>query len=170
MIMRWSISLGHPSFSPLPWPAAVGVGHFQVATGKPPHKIIHAWCRVGNLYPGGVLVTHLVLIAHPISEHRNRFVVHHSQSSLPQATILIGSGIGVTPFASILKHILYRQKRRSLGTFRHVEFFYIFRDTLSFGWFQSLLQEVEAAQTNRMSRLDALLSLPPVMATDFRLF
>lgn len=83
-----------------------------------------------------------------------------------QVAVLIGAGIGeipsliylyrpsiklegVTPFASILKHIWYRQKRQSLGTLRRVEFFWICRDAPSFGWFQSLLQEVEAAQADR---------------------
>ncbi len=59
--------------------------------------------------------------------------------------------IGVTPFASILKHIWYRQQSRHLGSLRRVEFFWICRDAPSFGWFQSLLQEVEAAQADRKS-------------------
>jgi NADPH oxidase len=56
---------------------------------------------------------------------------------------------GVTPFASILKHIWYRQKKGSLKSLRRVEFFWVCRDAPSFGWFQSLLQEVEAAQADR---------------------
>lgn len=59
--------------------------------------------------------------------------------------------LGVTPFASILKHIWYRQKRGKLGSLRRVEFFWVCRDAPSFGWFQSLLQEVEAAQADRKS-------------------
>jgi NADPH oxidase len=65
-----------------------------------------------------------------------------------EVAILIGAGIGVTPFASILKHIWYRQKKGNLGTLRRVEFFWVCRDAPSFGWFQSLLQEVEAAQAD----------------------
>lgn len=65
-----------------------------------------------------------------------------------EVAVLIGAGIGVTPFASILKHIWYRQKRGTLGTLRRVEFFWVCRDAPSFGWFQSLLQEVEAAQAD----------------------
>jgi NADPH oxidase len=65
-----------------------------------------------------------------------------------EVAILIGAGIGVTPFASILKHIWYRQKKGTLGTLRRVEFFWVCRDAPSFGWFQSLLQEVEAAQAD----------------------
>jgi len=62
--------------------------------------------------------------------------------------VLVGAGIGVTPFAGILKHIWYRQKRGALGALRRVEFFWVCRDAPSFGWFQSLLQEVEAAQSD----------------------
>jgi len=58
---------------------------------------------------------------------------------------------GVTPFASILKHIWYRQKKGKLNSLRRVEFFWLCRDPPSFGWFQSLLQEVESAQADRMS-------------------
>lgn len=65
-----------------------------------------------------------------------------------EVAVLIGAGIGVTPFASILKHIWYRQKRGNLGTLRRVEFFWVCRDAPSFGWFQSLLAEVEAAQAD----------------------
>ncbi|KAH9950425.1 NADPH oxidase [Amylocystis lapponica] len=63
-----------------------------------------------------------------------------------EVAVLIGAGIGVTPFASILKHIWYRQKKGSLLSLRRVEFFWVCRDAPSFGWFQTLLQEVEAAQ------------------------
>jgi len=65
-----------------------------------------------------------------------------------EVAVLVGAGIGVTPFASILKHIWYRQKKGNLGALRRVEFFWVCRDTPSFGWFQSLLQEVEAAQVD----------------------
>lgn len=66
-----------------------------------------------------------------------------------EVAVLIGAGIGVTPFASILKHIWYRQRKGTLGSLKRVEFFWVCRDAPSFGWFQSLLQEVEAAQADR---------------------
>jgi NADPH oxidase len=65
-----------------------------------------------------------------------------------EVAVLVGAGIGVTPFASILKHIWYRQRAGNLASLRRVEFFWICRDAPSFGWFQSLLQEVEAAQVD----------------------
>lgn len=68
--------------------------------------------------------------------------------SSAEVAVLIGAGIGVTPFASILKHIWYKQRSGKVGTLRRVEFFWICRDTPSFGWFQNLLQDVEAAQVD----------------------
>lgn len=55
---------------------------------------------------------------------------------------------GVTPFASILKDIWYRQRENRLGSLRRVEFFWICRDAPAFGWFQSVLAEVEASQAD----------------------
>ncbi|GLB36080.1 putative NADPH oxidase [Lyophyllum shimeji] len=46
------------------------------------------------------------------------------------------------------QNIWYRQRKGTLGTLRRVEFFWVCRDAPSFGWFQSLLQEVEAAQAD----------------------
>ncbi|TYJ54144.1 hypothetical protein B9479_005242 [Cryptococcus floricola] len=65
-----------------------------------------------------------------------------------EVAVLIGAGIGVTPFASILKHIWYAQRRGQCGALRRVEFIWSCRDTGTFGWFQSLLEEIEAAQTD----------------------
>lgn len=65
-----------------------------------------------------------------------------------EVAVLVGAGIGVTPFASILKHIWYQQRKGKLGSLKRVEFFWVCRDAPSFGWFQSLLQEVEAAQAD----------------------
>ncbi|KAB5588383.1 NADPH oxidase isoform 1 [Ceratobasidium theobromae] len=65
-----------------------------------------------------------------------------------EVAILIGTGISVTPFVSIHKHIWYCQRRGNLGTLRRVEFFWICHDAPPFWWFQALLQEVEATQTD----------------------
>ncbi|KAF7562379.1 hypothetical protein G7046_g1739 [Stylonectria norvegica] len=62
-----------------------------------------------------------------------------------EVSVLVGAGIGVTPFASILKSIWYRmnypQKKTRLSK---VYFFWICRDFESFEWFRSLLLAVEA--------------------------
>ncbi|KAK2753830.1 hypothetical protein FQN55_000194 [Onygenales sp. PD_40] len=62
-----------------------------------------------------------------------------------EVAMLVGAGIGVTPFASILKSIWYRmnypQKKTRL---RKVYFFWVCRDFGSFEWFRSLLLAIEA--------------------------
>ncbi|GAA5908982.1 hypothetical protein JCM5296_002101 [Sporobolomyces johnsonii] len=65
-----------------------------------------------------------------------------------EVAILVGAGIGVTPFASILKNIWYKQRQNQLGALRRVHFVWINRDTGSFEWFQSLLKGLEEAQTD----------------------
>ncbi|CAG8583119.1 10653_t:CDS:2 [Diversispora eburnea] len=57
--------------------------------------------------------------------------------------ILIGCGIGVTPFASILRNIWYQQKNGKSSQLKRVEFIWICQDIGSFEWFQSLLKTLE---------------------------
>ncbi|KAF2237501.1 cytochrome b-245 heavy chain subunit beta [Viridothelium virens] len=62
-----------------------------------------------------------------------------------EVAILCGAGIGVTPFASILKSIWYRMNYPQGKTrLRKVYFFWICRDFGSFEWFRSLLLAIEA--------------------------
>jgi NADPH oxidase len=84
-----------------------------------------------------------ILIGAGIGEHISHVVIVHF------SVFWRFHSSGVTPFASILKHIWYRQKKGNIGSLRRVEFFWVCRDAPSFGWFQSLLQEVEAAQVDR---------------------
>ncbi|GAA5939361.1 hypothetical protein JCM1841_006714 [Sporobolomyces salmonicolor] len=65
-----------------------------------------------------------------------------------EVAVLVGTGIGVTPFASILKNIWYKQRQNHLGALRRVHFVWINRDTGNFEWFQSLLKRLEEAQTD----------------------
>ncbi|CAI2165112.1 14535_t:CDS:2 [Funneliformis geosporum] len=61
-----------------------------------------------------------------------------------EVSMLVGAGIGVTPFASILKSIWYRVNYPKKSTkLRKVYFFWICRDYDSFEWFQSLLSAIE---------------------------
>lgn len=62
-----------------------------------------------------------------------------------ETAVLVGAGIGVTPFASILKSIWYRMNYPQGKTrLRKVYFFWICRDFGSFEWFRSLLLAIEA--------------------------
>lgn len=61
-----------------------------------------------------------------------------------ETSVLVGAGIGVTPFASILKSIWYRMNYPKEKTrLSKVYFFWICRDFGSFEWFRSLLMAVE---------------------------
>ncbi|MCJ1388732.1 hypothetical protein MMC18_001581 [Xylographa bjoerkii] len=62
-----------------------------------------------------------------------------------EVSILIGTGIGVTPWASILKNIWHlRASPNPPQRLRRVEFIWVCKDTSSFEWFQALLSSLEA--------------------------
>ena len=77
--------------------------------------------------------------------------------------VLIGTGIGITPFASILQSIMFRYWRHKktcpncnfkwtdeeidgLFNLKKVDFFWINRDHTSFEWFVDLLSQLETEQ------------------------
>ncbi|KAG0309889.1 hypothetical protein BGZ98_003432 [Dissophora globulifera] len=61
-----------------------------------------------------------------------------------EIAVLVGAGIGVTPFASVLKHIWYSvMQPTKIITLRKVYFFWVCRDRDAFEWFQDLLIALE---------------------------
>ncbi|CAN9515137.1 unnamed protein product [Ophioblennius macclurei] len=64
--------------------------------------------------------------------------------------MLVGAGIGVTPFASILKSIWYKFKNSNpnLRT-RKIYFYWLCRETYAFEWFADLLQGLEREMEER---------------------
>lgn len=78
--------------------------------------------------------------------------------------VFIGTGIGITPFASILQSIMHRQEELnhtcpkcehnftkgqvSMGRLNKVDFFWINRDQTSFEWFIDLMSQLEAEQAS----------------------
>nr|XP_034987607.1 NADPH oxidase 5 [Zootoca vivipara] len=67
--------------------------------------------------------------------------------------VLIGAGIGITPFASILQSIMFRHRMRKQTSSSQenmkllkVDFIWINRDQKSFEWFVSLLTQLEINQ------------------------
>jgi len=61
-----------------------------------------------------------------------------------EIAVLIGTGIGVTPWASILKNIWHLRNGPNPPTrLRRVEFIWVCKDTNSFEWFQTLLSSLE---------------------------
>ncbi|GAA5871017.1 hypothetical protein JCM16303_001665 [Sporobolomyces ruberrimus] len=80
-----------------------------------------------------------------------------------EVSILIAGGIGVTPFASVLKHIWYRLNAPSQGEstrLRKVYFFWICRDFTSFEWFQTLLLALEAQDISGLIEIHTYLTSP----------
>ncbi|KAI9846625.1 MAG: hypothetical protein M1838_001224 [Thelocarpon superellum] len=62
-----------------------------------------------------------------------------------EIAVLIGTGIGVTPWAAILKNIWHlRNGPNPPKRLRRVEFIWVCKDTSSFEWFQNLLSSLEA--------------------------
>ncbi|KAG9241866.1 ferric reductase NAD binding domain-containing protein [Calycina marina] len=61
-----------------------------------------------------------------------------------EIAVLIGTGIGVTPWAAILKNIWHmRRGPKPPKRLRRVEFIWVCKDTTSFEWFQTLLSSLE---------------------------
>uniref|UniRef100_A0AAR2ISC2 FAD-binding FR-type domain-containing protein n=1 Tax=Pygocentrus nattereri TaxID=42514 RepID=A0AAR2ISC2_PYGNA len=67
-----------------------------------------------------------------------------------EVSMLVGAGIGVTPFASILKSIWYKFKDSNpkLRT-RKIYFYWLCRETHAFEWFADLLQVLEKEMDER---------------------
>jgi NADPH oxidase 1 len=62
-----------------------------------------------------------------------------------EVAILIGTGVGVTPWASILKNIWHiRNGPNPPKRLKRVEFIWVCKDVTSFEWFQTLLSSLEA--------------------------
>ncbi|XP_066276251.1 cytochrome b-245 heavy chain-like [Branchiostoma lanceolatum] len=67
-----------------------------------------------------------------------------------QVGVLVGAGIGVTPFASVLKYIWYQYCNPDITLkLKKVYFYWICPDTLSFEWFADLLQSLENQMLER---------------------
>jgi NADPH oxidase 1 len=70
-----------------------------------------------------------------------------------EIAVLIGTGIGVTPWASILKNIWHlRNSPNPPARLRRVEFIWVCKDVGSFEWFQTLLSSLEE-QSNEAARI-----------------
>ncbi|MGH7286016.1 MAG: EF-hand domain-containing protein, partial [Polyangiaceae bacterium] len=74
--------------------------------------------------------------------------------------VLIGAGIGVTPFASILESIVLRANGTSEwpSKLKKVHFFWLNRDRHSFEWFAALLSELERIDQRRLLDVHAFMT------------
>ncbi|KAG9289540.1 hypothetical protein G9A89_002313 [Geosiphon pyriformis] len=76
-----------------------------------------------------------------------------------EVAMLVGAGIGVTPFASILKSIWYRVNYPTKSTkLRKVYFFWICREYNAFEWFQSLLLAIEEQDIDQFIEIHTYLT------------
>ncbi len=62
-----------------------------------------------------------------------------------ETAVLVANGIGVTPFAAVLKDLLHKQQNAEsgLGNLKKVYFVWINRNQQAFEWFTQLLHEIE---------------------------
>jgi NADPH oxidase 5 len=64
--------------------------------------------------------------------------------------VLIGAGIGVTPFASVLESVVLRSHRMHPSSLERVHFFWLNSDQYSFEWFRDLLASLEERDAERL--------------------
>ena len=96
--------------------------------------------------------------------------------------VLVGTGIGVTPFASILQSIAHRHKQVKktcpscdhtwaddisgvMNSLKKVDFFWINREQKSFEWFVSLLSQLEMDMAETGGALGRLLEMHMYITT-----
>uniref|UniRef100_A0A673AWW1 NADPH oxidase 2 n=1 Tax=Sphaeramia orbicularis TaxID=375764 RepID=A0A673AWW1_9TELE len=67
-----------------------------------------------------------------------------------EVVMLVGAGIGVTPFASILKSVWYKhiQKNQEVYT-KKIYFYWLCPETQAFEWFADLLQSLEGQMNDK---------------------
>ncbi|XP_006133990.1 NADPH oxidase 2 [Pelodiscus sinensis] len=67
-----------------------------------------------------------------------------------ETVMLVGAGIGVTPFASILKSVWYKYCNDATNLkLKKIYFYWLCRDTHAFEWFADLLQSLEIQMQER---------------------
>ncbi|KAK2527084.1 cytochrome b-245 heavy chain [Columba guinea] len=67
-----------------------------------------------------------------------------------ETVMLVGAGIGVTPFASVLKSVWYKYCHDATNLkLKKIYFYWLCRDTHAFEWFADLLQSLEAQMQER---------------------
>ncbi|XP_053273087.1 cytochrome b-245 heavy chain [Pleuronectes platessa] len=67
-----------------------------------------------------------------------------------EVVVLVGAGIGVTPFASILKSVWYKRIQNDQDVFtKKIYFYWLCPETQAFEWFADLLQSLELQMTDK---------------------
>nr|XP_020447683.1 cytochrome b-245 heavy chain [Monopterus albus] len=67
-----------------------------------------------------------------------------------EVVMLVGAGIGVTPFASILKSVWYKRIQNNQDVFtKKIYFYWLCPETQAFEWFADLLQSLEGQMVDK---------------------
>ncbi|KAG7215663.1 hypothetical protein INR49_022018 [Caranx melampygus] len=67
-----------------------------------------------------------------------------------EVVMLVGAGIGVTPFASILKSVWYKRIQNNQDVFtKKIYFYWLCPETQAFEWFADLLQSLEGQMAEK---------------------
>ncbi|XP_062276975.1 dual oxidase 1 [Scomber scombrus] len=67
-----------------------------------------------------------------------------------EVSVLVGGGIGVTPFASILKDLVFKSSIRSKIQCKKVYFIWVTRTQRQFEWLSDIIREVEELDTQEL--------------------
>jgi NADPH oxidase len=101
----------------------------------------------------------------PPSKEMPRFLVDGPYGTPSQEVfdyenvVLVGAGIGVTPFASILKAMWFRHHDPDCKQkIKRIDFFWVCRSTKSFEWFQNLLRVMEEETSDQFLRVHIYLT------------
>ncbi|XP_063305234.1 dual oxidase 1-like [Pelobates fuscus] len=74
----------------------------------------------------------------------------HQEWNKYEVSVLVGGGIGVTPFASILKDLVFKSSFKSKMTCKKVYFIWVTRTQRQFEWLADIIREVEETDQNNL--------------------
>ncbi|NXX85670.1 DUOX2 oxidase, partial [Urocolius indicus] len=74
----------------------------------------------------------------------------HQEWNKFQVSVLVGGGIGVTPFASILKDLVFKSSINSKLLCKKIYFIWVTRTQRQFEWLADIIREVEEADRNNL--------------------
>jgi predicted ferric reductase len=88
-----------------------------------------------------------------------------------EVVVLIGAGIGVTPYASVLESLVLRSNGKSSleSKLKKAYFFWLNRDQYAFEWFAALLRELEASDVKGLLDIHLCMTAARAGATAFGL-
>jgi predicted ferric reductase/Ca2+-binding EF-hand superfamily protein len=81
-----------------------------------------------------------------------------------KVAVLIGAGIGVTPFASIIRSLVARHRAGEIPDMKKVYFYWIYRGQKTFEWFGEMLKELEETIKDKFLQSQIYITDAPVNA------